>query len=123
PVGRREEARAARARAWRRRVMPRPGSGRGLARDAHARAVRVWPRRGGAARCLAPMTDAPRILTERRGDVVLLTLNAPERRNAIDQQMVDGLHRALDGLWHEGAVAALLITRAGDKAFAAGADI
>lgn len=69
------------------------------------------------------MTDAPKVLTERRGDVVLLTLNAPERRNAIDQQMVDGLHAALDALWHDEAVAAVVITGAGDKAFAAGADI
>jgi enoyl-CoA hydratase len=63
------------------------------------------------------------VLSERRGDAVLLTLNAPERRNAIDQQMVDALHRALDGLWHDESVAALVLTGAGDKAFAAGADI
>ncbi|MBZ0152456.1 MAG: enoyl-CoA hydratase/isomerase family protein [Planctomycetes bacterium] len=70
-----------------------------------------------------PMSEAPRVLTERRGDAVLVTLNAPERRNAIDQQMVDGLHRVLDALWHDESVAALVITGAGDKAFAAGADI
>jgi enoyl-CoA hydratase len=64
-----------------------------------------------------------RILTERRGSAVLLTLNAPERRNAIDQEMVDGLHRALDQLWDDQTVTALVITGAGDKAFAAGADI
>jgi enoyl-CoA hydratase len=64
-----------------------------------------------------------RILTERRGSAVLLTLNAPERRNAIDQEMVDGMHRALDELWDDEALAALVITGAGDKAFAAGADI
>ncbi len=69
------------------------------------------------------MSDAERVLTERRGDVVLVTLNAPERRNAIDQQMVDGLHRVLDALWHDESLAALVITGAGDKAFAAGADI
>lgn len=69
------------------------------------------------------MSEAPRVLDERRGDVVLVTLNAPERRNAIDQQMVDALHRLLDGLWHDETLAALVITGAGDKAFAAGADI
>jgi len=71
---------------------------------------------------LAPMTE-PRVLHERRGDAVLVTLNAPERRNAIDQQMVDGLHTVLDALWHDESVAALVITGAGEKAFAAGADI
>jgi len=69
------------------------------------------------------MSDAPRVLTERRGDAVLVTLNAPERRNAIDQQMVDGLHEVLDAHWHDESVAALVLTGAGDKAFAAGADI
>lgn len=70
-----------------------------------------------------PMSETQRVLVERRGDAVLLTLNAPERRNAIDQQMVDGLHAALDALWHDESVAALVITGAGEKAFAAGADI
>ena len=64
-----------------------------------------------------------RVLSERRGDAVLVTLNAPERRNAIDQEMVDGLHAVLDQLQHDDNVAALVITGAGDKAFAAGADI
>lgn len=78
---------------------------------------------GPCGKIPAPMSEAPRVLTERRGDAVLVTLNAPERRNAIDQQMVDGLHRVLDELWHDESVAALVITGAGDKAFAAGADI
>ncbi|HEX5054771.1 MAG TPA: enoyl-CoA hydratase-related protein [Planctomycetota bacterium] len=69
------------------------------------------------------MSEAPRVLSERRGDAVLVTLNAPERRNAIDQEMVAGLHRVLDELWHDESVAALVVTGAGDKAFAAGADI
>jgi len=64
-----------------------------------------------------------RVLSERRGDAVLVTLNAPERRNAIDQEMVDGLHAVLDELQHDESVAAVVITGAGDKAFAAGADI
>ena len=68
-----------------------------------------------------PMTS--RVLSERRGDAVLVTLNAPERRNAIDQEMVDGLHAVLDELQHDASVAAVVITGAGDKAFAAGADI
>ena len=71
----------------------------------------------------ALMSEAPRVLHERRGDTILVTLNAPERRNAIDQQMVDGLHALLDQYWHDESVAALVLTGAGDKAFAAGADI
>ena len=67
--------------------------------------------------------SVPRILTERRGSALLVTLNAPERRNAIDQEMVDGLHRVLDEHWHDESLAALVLTGAGNKAFAAGADI
>lgn len=70
---------------------------------------------------LRPMTS--RVLSERRGDAVLVTLNAPERRNAIDQEMVDGLHAVLDELQHDESLAAIVLTGAGDKAFAAGADI
>ena len=81
-------------------------------------AVARWRR---IRKMLGPMTS--RVLSERRGDAVLVTLNAPERRNAIDQEMVDGLHAVLDGLESDDSVAALVITGAGDKAFAAGADI
>ncbi len=84
---------------------------------------RALARAGASGMMAAPMSDASRILSERRGDAVLVTLNAPERRNAIDREMVDGLHALLDGLWHDESVAALVITGAGDKAFAAGADI
>ncbi len=67
------------------------------------------------------MTDA--VLTERRDDIAILTLNAPEKRNAIDLEMVRGLHRALDDLTGDDALAAVVLTGAGDRAFAAGADI
>jgi enoyl-CoA hydratase len=67
--------------------------------------------------------SAPRILTEPHGPVLLVTLNAPERRNAIDQEMVDGLHRVLDEQAGNQALAALVLTGAGEQAFAAGADI
>jgi enoyl-CoA hydratase len=67
--------------------------------------------------------SAPRVLHERREHTLLVTLNAPERRNAIDQDMVDGLHRVLDAHQHDDDLAAIVITGAGDQAFAAGADI
>ncbi|MGE3173492.1 MAG: enoyl-CoA hydratase/isomerase family protein [Planctomycetota bacterium] len=68
------------------------------------------------------MSDS-RVLRERRDHTLLLTLNAPERRNAIDQAMVDALHQALDDHQHDAQLAAIVLTGAGDKAFAAGADI
>ena len=54
------------------------------------------------------MADAPatqKVLTERRGAVLLVTLNAPERRNAIDQEMVDGLHQMLDAVTADATIA------------------
>jgi enoyl-CoA hydratase len=64
-----------------------------------------------------------RVLLEMRGDVALLTLNAPERRNAIDLEMVQALHARLDELERSREIAAVVLTGAGAQAFASGADI
>ncbi|MEO1173651.1 MAG: enoyl-CoA hydratase-related protein [Myxococcota bacterium] len=57
------------------------------------------------------------------GVVTQLTLNRPEARNAIDQAVVDGLRRHLDDLAGEERTRCMVLTGAGEKAFAAGADI
>ncbi|QAY72923.1 enoyl-CoA hydratase/isomerase family protein [Agromyces protaetiae] len=64
-------------------------------------------------------TAAP-ILVERAADRVVVTLNRPEKRNAIDQAMVDALHEVCAELEVEPRT--LIITGAGST-FAAGADI
>lgn len=70
------------------------------------------------------MTESSdKILVDRADGVAVITLNAPEKRNAIDRDMVDGLHRALDDILAADDVSVLVLTGAGDKAFAAGADI
>lgn len=69
------------------------------------------------------MTSNERVLLERRGAVALVTLNAPEKRNAIDLAMVQALHTVFDELRAHAELAAVVLTGAGDKAFAAGADI
>jgi len=56
------------------------------------------------------------------GRVATLTVNRPEKRNALDTATVEEMHRALDEV--RGAKATVLIvTGAGDKAFVSGADI
>lgn len=55
--------------------------------------------------------------------VATITLNRPEVRNAIDQETISEMHRALDQLASEDRISALIVTGAGDQAFAAGADI
>src|SRR5215207_1377291 len=57
---------------------------------------------------------------ERRGDRVIATLDRPEKRNAIDQAMIDALHTLCAEL--EAIPRILILTGAGG-CFAAGADI
>jgi enoyl-CoA hydratase len=57
------------------------------------------------------------------GRLYVLTLNRPEVRNAIDRQMIDELGRALDEIRADPEARALIVTGAGEKSFAAGADI
>jgi enoyl-CoA hydratase len=61
------------------------------------------------------------IEVEGRDDRVVVTLNRPEKRNAIDAEMVDALHEVCATL--ERAPKLLLLTGGTDGIFAAGADI
>ncbi|MEW5764745.1 MAG: enoyl-CoA hydratase/isomerase family protein [Acidobacteriota bacterium] len=62
------------------------------------------------------------LLSERRGAVVRLTLNRPERRNALGPDLVAALTEALRSLSSEDSVRAVVLTGAG-TAFCAGADL
>jgi enoyl-CoA hydratase len=64
--------------------------------------------------------SAAPLLIENRADRVVATLNRPEKRNAIDQEVIDALHDLCADL--EAQPRTLIIT-GGDEAFAAGADI
>ena len=52
-----------------------------------------------------------------------IVINRPDALNAIDDSVVAGLHGALDVLAEDSGVRCLVITGAGEQAFAAGADI
>lgn len=67
-----------------------------------------------------PRTDAPCLRVERRDDRVVATLDRPERRNAIDQRMIDELHALCAEL--EARPRVLILAGSGGD-FAAGADI
>lgn len=62
------------------------------------------------------------VLLERRGAVALLTLNRPERLNAMTARMLNELLAALESLAGDRDVRAVVITGAG-RAFCAGADL
>ncbi len=63
------------------------------------------------------------LLVEKENRVVLLTLNRPEKRNALSTDLLESLKIALAELKDAPDIKALVITGAGDKAFCAGADI
>ena len=44
------------------------------------------------------MNDEPAVLTERRDGVLLITLNRPEARNAVNGALAQGVADALDEL-------------------------
>jgi crotonobetainyl-CoA hydratase len=67
-------------------------------------------------------TDAPAVLTERRGNVLLITLNRPEARNAVNAAVSIGLGDALHEAQHDPEVRAVVVTGAG-QSFCAGADL
>jgi enoyl-CoA hydratase len=56
------------------------------------------------------------------GRVAILTVNRPEKRNALDTATVAEMHRALDAV-RAAKASVLIVTGAGDKAFVSGADI
>lgn len=62
------------------------------------------------------------VLLDVQGPVARLTLNRPAAFNALDPEMIDGLHAALDTLEIADGLRAVVITGAGD-AFMAGGDV
>jgi enoyl-CoA hydratase/carnithine racemase len=65
----------------------------------------------------------PAILVERRGGVGLVTMNRPEKLNALNAELVDQLVSAVHDLDADEAVGAIVLTGAGDRAFSAGGDM
>lgn len=63
------------------------------------------------------------ILTERRGPMALITINRPDKHNAISLDTLDELQHAVAVAGEDEEVRVLTITGAGDRAFAAGSDL
>jgi len=68
------------------------------------------------------MTDQPAVLTERRDRVLLITLNRPEARNAVNLKVAEGIAAALDELDADDALTVGILTGAGGG-FCAGMDL
>src|SRR5690348_8848199 len=63
------------------------------------------------------------LLLERRDFFAVVTLNRPKVMNALNRTLFAELDDVFAGLAKEPAVRAIILTGAGEKAFAAGADI
>ena len=63
------------------------------------------------------------LLVERRGRVAVITINRPEKRNALNIQTRQEGAAVLEELQEDESVRVVIFTGAGDKAFIAGADI
>lgn len=65
----------------------------------------------------------PELLSRQHDGVLWLTINRPERRNAISPAVLAGLSEALGRANQDREVRAIVLTGVGDKAFCAGADL
>jgi len=63
------------------------------------------------------------ITVEKRGAVAVLTINRPDKLNALNRRVHQEGVAALDELKHDDSVRVVVLTGSGEKAFIAGADI
>ena len=66
---------------------------------------------------------ADELLVERRGPALWLTLNRPERHNALNVAMTTSLIEALSRVSTDPDIRAVVLTGAGDRTFCSGADL
>lgn len=63
------------------------------------------------------------VLIDHEDNIAVLTINRPDKYNALNDEVVADISAALDELEADDDVRAIVITGAGDKAFVSGADI
>jgi methylglutaconyl-CoA hydratase len=69
------------------------------------------------------MTDIEPVLIEQRGSALWLTINRPDKRNALNGDVIAGLARGYRQAHDDPDVRVIVLTGAGEKAFCAGADL
>mgnify|MGYP000032073007 CR=1 FL=1 len=67
--------------------------------------------------------NAEPVLVERRGRTLWITINRPDRRNAINGAVIAGLMAAMAAAGNDPELRAIVLTGAGDHAFCAGGDL
>src|SRR5215831_291268 len=65
----------------------------------------------------------PDLVADRQGDALVLTLNRPEKRNALSQEMMDLFRAALERAAEDSSVRSVILTGAGTRSFSSGIDL
>src|SRR3954470_1900665 len=94
--------------------VPSSGVARRMTLDLRPTRYSLWQ--------MASSTVGAALVEERAGGVVTLTLNRPDRRNAIDPELRNALAAALDAAATDAGVRGIVLTGAGG-AFCAGGDV
>ncbi|HEY8898473.1 MAG TPA: enoyl-CoA hydratase-related protein [Niastella sp.] len=63
------------------------------------------------------------ITTSLEKGIMLITINRPDKLNALNRTVIDELNTTIDEVYSNAAIRSVIITGAGPKAFVAGADI
>lgn len=69
------------------------------------------------------MSDSPSVLTEKRGVAFWITINRPDKRNALNASVIAGIRQGYRDAHADPEVRAIVVTGAGEKAFCAGGDL
>jgi enoyl-CoA hydratase len=69
------------------------------------------------------MTDLKYIKLEARDNIAVITVNRPDKLNALNAETVTELRTALEQVASDATIRAVILTGAGEKSFVAGADI
>jgi enoyl-CoA hydratase len=63
------------------------------------------------------------LLTELKNDIFIITINRPDKLNALNRQVMQELNEVLDEVYTNAQIKSAIITGSGNKSFVAGADI
>src|ERR1700750_3241649 len=69
------------------------------------------------------MTENTSVILDKRGSAFWITINRPEKRNAINGDVVAGISKGYRAAHDDPDVRVIVLTGSGDKAFCAGADL
>ncbi|AKQ46872.1 enoyl-CoA hydratase [Rufibacter radiotolerans] len=69
------------------------------------------------------MTHYNNLLLENKGGILFITVNRPNKMNALNIETVKEINTAFQGVYDDSEVRGVILTGSGEKAFVAGADI